>query len=140
MEKNHQERLHLGWNSNRGLAYLDGKLFLGATDGRLIALNKDSGELIWSVDTFEKNGDRAITGAPRAFKNTVIIGHGGADAQARGYVSAYDANTGEFKWRFYLVQEIPQKASRMRPWKWLPKPGMATGGIEAAAAEPSGMP
>ena len=102
-------KIALGWNSNRGLAYLDGKLFLGATDGRLIALNKDSGELIWSVDTFEKNGDRAITGAPRAFKNTVIIGHGGADAQARGYVSAYDANTGEFKWRFYLVPGDPAK-------------------------------
>ena len=102
-------KIALGWNSNRGLAYLDGKLFLGATDGRLIALSKDSGELIWSVDTFEKNGDRAITGAPRAFKNTVIIGHGGADAQARGYVSAYDANTGEFKWRFYLVPGDPAK-------------------------------
>ena len=102
-------KIALGWNSNRGLAYLDGKLFLGATDGRLIALNKDSGELIWSVDTFEKNGDRAITGAPRAFKDSVIIGHGGADAQARGYVSAYDANTGEFKWRFYLVPGDPAK-------------------------------
>ena len=41
---------------------------------------------------------------------------------------------------FIWFQEIPQKASKMRPWKWLPKPGMATGGIEAAAAEPSGMP
>ena len=132
-------KIALGWNSNRGLAYLDGKLFLGATDGRLIALNKDSGKLIWSVDTFEKNGDRAITGAPRAFKDTVIIGHGGADAQARGYVSAYDANTGEFKWRFYLVPGNPSKGFE-NAWKWLPKRGMATGGTEAAAAEQSGMP
>ena len=105
--KNSPRMIALGWNSNRGLAYLDGRLFLGATDGRLIAIDSTNGQEIWSVNTFEKVGNRSITAAPRAFNNTVIIGHGGADAQARGYVTAYDAQTGEQKWRFYTVPGNP---------------------------------
>lgn len=105
--KHSPRMIAIGWNSNRGVAYLDGKLYLGATDGRLIAIDSATGKEIWSVNTFEKVGNRAITGAPRAFKDTVIIGHGGADAQARGYVTAYDAETGEQKWRFYTVPGNP---------------------------------
>ncbi len=97
----------LGWNVNRGLAYLDGKLFIGATDGRLIAIDSVHGKQLWSTKTFEPTESKAITGAPRAFNNMVVIGHGGAEYGTRGYVSAYDADSGEQLWRFYTVPGNP---------------------------------
>ncbi len=105
--KHGPRQITLGWNTNRGLAHLDGTLYLGSTDGRLIAIDRDTGKEIWAVRTFPEGDNRAITGAPRAFKDLVVIGHGGADSNARGYVTAYDAKTGEQRWRFYLVPGNP---------------------------------
>ncbi|MCB2015704.1 MAG: PQQ-dependent dehydrogenase, methanol/ethanol family [Sphingobium sp.] len=93
---------------NRGLAYENGKLFLGSFDGRLIAINARTGKELWQTSTLDRPGSRiTITGAPRVFKGKVVIGQGGADWGARGYVSAYDANTGEMLWRFYTVPGKP---------------------------------
>ena len=92
---------------NRGLAYSDGKLFLGTLDGRLIALDKDSGEPLWSTMTVDPEQDYTITGAPRTAKGLVFIGNGGAEYGVRGYVSAYDEQTGDLKWRFYTVPGKP---------------------------------
>ncbi len=80
---------------NRGVAAYDGKLFLGALDGRLIALNAATGKPVWTTQTFDKNQPYTITGAPRVVKGKVIIGNGGAELGVRGYVTAYDAETGE---------------------------------------------
>lgn len=96
-----------GWNTNRGVAYLNGKVFVGATDGRLIALDAKTGEEVWSKRTFPITARKSITGAPRAFKNMVIIGHGGAEYGTRGYMTAYHAETGEKMWRFYTVPGNP---------------------------------
>lgn len=90
---------------NRGVAIWGDKVFLGALDGRLIALSKETGKEIWSVQTTDTSKPYTITGAPRVVKGKVIIGNGGAEFGVRGYFSAYDANTGEMLWRFYTVPE-----------------------------------
>ena len=98
------------WDMNRGLAYLDGKIFVGTADGRLIALDANTGSELWSARTLDPDTPRYITGAPRAFNNLVVIGHGGADVgPVRGYVTAYDATTGEQRWRFHTVPGNPEE-------------------------------
>ena len=88
---------------NRGVAVADGRLFVGTFDGRLVALNKDDGRVLWSVNTIDRDKPYTITGAPRVAGNKVVIGNGGADYMVRGYFSAYDVETGEMSWRFYSV-------------------------------------
>lgn len=95
---------------NRGVALWKGKVFVGAWDGRLIALDAETGEVAWEKDTFEgKKGSYTITGAPRVYKGKVIIGNGGAEYGVRGYITAYDADTGAQKWRWYTVPGDPSK-------------------------------
>ncbi|MCB1646807.1 MAG: PQQ-dependent dehydrogenase, methanol/ethanol family [Pseudomonadales bacterium] len=92
---------------NRGLAAWGDKLYLGALDGRLIALNMKDGSEAWSVQTTDTSKPYTITGAPRVVKGKVVIGNGGAEFGVRGYFSAYDAETGEMAWRFYTVPDAP---------------------------------
>ncbi|QIB66832.1 PQQ-dependent dehydrogenase, methanol/ethanol family [Kineobactrum salinum] len=92
---------------NRGVAVSEGRVFLGALDGRLIALNAKTGKLLWSVDTIDPDKAYTITGAPRVFDDKVIIGNGGAEYGVRGYVTAYNASTGREVWRFYTVPGAP---------------------------------
>ncbi len=97
---------------NRGVAVYRGKVYVGALDGRLIALDAATGKVVWSVATTDPKASYTITGAPRVVKGKVIIGNGGADIyQVRGYVSAYDAETGKLAWRFYTVPGDPAKGS-----------------------------
>ncbi|MGE4324076.1 MAG: PQQ-binding-like beta-propeller repeat protein, partial [Sphingobium sp.] len=101
------EDLRQGWGT-RGLAYWNGKIYVGTPDGRLIALDAKNGTVVWSRKTIGDNDGRYITGAPRIFDGKVIIGHGGADsANVRGYVTTYDAETGRQLWRFFLVPGNP---------------------------------
>lgn len=88
---------------NRGAALWDGKVYVGTIDGRLIALDEKSGKVVWSAQTTDPGKQATITGAPRAVKGKILIGQGGADLGARGYVSAYDAETGALSWRFYMT-------------------------------------
>lgn len=88
---------------NRGVAAWKGRLYFGTLDGRLIALNAETGTPEWSVQTTDNSKPYTITGAPRVVKDKVIIGNGGAEFGVRGYVTAYDAATGAQKWRFYTV-------------------------------------
>ncbi|MCP3984491.1 MAG: PQQ-dependent dehydrogenase, methanol/ethanol family [bacterium] len=88
---------------NRGVAVSKGRVYLGTLDGRLIALSAENGTPIWEVRTAPLDQPYTITGAPRIVKGRVVIGNGGADFGVRGYVSAYDAMTGELAWRFYTV-------------------------------------
>jgi len=92
---------------NRGVAYADGRIFLGSYDGRLVALDADSGEVAWDVQTTDRDQSYTITGAPRVVKDKIVIGNGGAELGVRGYVSAYDQATGELAWRFYTVPGNP---------------------------------
>lgn len=102
------DKLQKAWGI-RGIAYAEGKIITGTQDGRLIAIDAVSGTEIWTVQTTEgPNDGRYITGAPRIFRDMVIIGHGGADSgNVRGYVTAYDVRTGKQRWRFYTVPGNP---------------------------------
>ncbi len=88
---------------NRGVAIWNGKVFVGALDGRLIALDAGTGKEIWSVQTTDTAWPYTITGAPRVVKGKVLIGNGGAELGVRGYVSAYNADDGKLAWRFYIT-------------------------------------
>jgi PQQ-dependent dehydrogenase (methanol/ethanol family) len=88
---------------NRGVAFFDGRVYVGTIDGRLIALDAESGAVVWDTLTVDPEQAYTITGAPRIVKGLVVIGNGGADLGVRGYFSAYDAQTGQMRWRFYTV-------------------------------------
>ncbi|MEO1653229.1 MAG: PQQ-dependent dehydrogenase, methanol/ethanol family, partial [Bacteroidota bacterium] len=94
---------------NRGVALYKGKVFVASLDGRLIALDAASGQKQWEKLTLDNTKNYTITGAPRVFKGNVIIGNGGAEYGVRGYITAYDAETGEQKWRWYSVPGDPAK-------------------------------
>ncbi len=92
---------------NRGLAVWNGKLYLGTLDGRLIALDAVTGKPVWEKNTIDREKPYTITGAPRVVKGKVIIGNGGAELGVRGYITAYDAETGDQLWRFFTVPGNP---------------------------------
>lgn len=93
---------------NRGVAVYRGRVYVGTLDGRLVAIDAGTGEKVWEVDTLIDRGRfYSITGAPRVAKGKVFIGNGGAEFGVRGYVSAYDADTGALAWRFFTVPGDP---------------------------------
>jgi quinohemoprotein ethanol dehydrogenase len=94
---------------NRGVAVWNGKVYVGALDGRLIAINASTGQEAWSVQTTDTEWPYTITGAPRIAKGKVFIGNGGAELGVRGFVSAYDAETGALSWRFYTTPNPEDK-------------------------------
>jgi quinohemoprotein ethanol dehydrogenase len=110
---------------SRGLAVYEGRVHVGTLDGRLLALDAATGEKIWEVDTvIDRERDYSITGAPRAAAGKVYIGNGGAEFGVRGYVTAYDAATGEQVWRFFTVPgdpsqpfEHPEMEMAAKTWK-----------------------
>lgn len=110
---------------NRGVAISGGKVFLAAFDGRLIALDARNGKKIWESDASDGSGRTlALTGAPIVVKDKVIIGSGGAEFNARGFVSAFSAADGELLWRWYTVpgdpskpQETPALDMAVKTWK-----------------------
>jgi quinohemoprotein ethanol dehydrogenase len=94
---------------NRGVAVWQGKVFVGTIDGRLIALDASDGKKLWDVMTIDQTKPYTITGAPRVVKGKVLIGNGGGEFGVRGYVSAYEVDTGKMAWRFYTVPGDPAK-------------------------------
>ncbi len=89
--------------TNRGVAVLDSTVFVGAPDARLIALDARSGAVRWIVQVGDNALGYAITGAPLAFGGVVVVGVSGAEAGIRGFLDAYDARTGERRWRFHTI-------------------------------------
>ncbi len=102
------DTLRVLWGSSRGVAYWNGKIFVTAGDGRLIAVDAATGKEQWSAMTVEPGSYYYVTGAPRAFNGKVVIGNGGTEmGPTRGYVTAYDTETGQQLWRFWVVPGNP---------------------------------
>jgi quinohemoprotein ethanol dehydrogenase len=104
---------------NRGVALWEGKVYVGTIDGRLVALNANDGSVAWEKVTVDQSRPYTITGAPRVVKGKVIIGNGGAELGVRGYVTAYDAKTGDQVWRFYTApnpMKQPDNAASDKIW------------------------
>jgi quinohemoprotein ethanol dehydrogenase len=124
---------------NRGVAVWKGKVYVASVDGRLHALNAATGKKIWEADTITDHKlPYSSTGAPQIAGNAVVIGNSGADmghTAVRGYVAAYDLDTGAFKWRFYTVPpavgqpyENPELAQADKTWDPHRKPEFNGGG------------
>ncbi len=94
---------------NRGVALYEGKVYVGTLDGRLVALRASTGEVLWEKWTVDSTQAYTLTGAPRIVEGMVLIGNSGAEFGVRGYISAYDATSGELAWRFYTVPGNPQE-------------------------------
>ena len=111
---------------SRGAAVYRGKVFVGAFDGRLIALDAATGKEVWTEVTFDPESMHAISGAPRVGHGLVFIGNSGGEFGGRGFISAYDADTGKLAWRFYTVPGDPAKPD-----------GVASDAALAAKAQPT---
>jgi quinohemoprotein ethanol dehydrogenase len=104
---------------NRGVAVWKGKVYVATIAGQLIALDAATGKPVWTVQATDPAKPYTITGAPRVVKGLVLIGEGGAEYGVRGYLSAYDAESGKMIWRFYTTCSPARRpapgAARCRP-------------------------
>jgi quinohemoprotein ethanol dehydrogenase len=105
---------------NRGLAVWKGRVYVASIDGYLHAIDSRTGKRIWRVDTLPDRGAHAfhyfVTGAPLLAGDSIVIGNGGSDFKGgRGSVSAYDLQSGAFKWRFYTVPRDPHFGKQDQP-------------------------
>jgi quinohemoprotein ethanol dehydrogenase len=97
------------YGANRGMAYWSGKLYVCTRDGRMIALDAKTGNVVWSTVFLPPGTNSTSTGAPRALDGTIVIGTSGGEFGGRGSVTAVDAETGEIAWRFFTVPGDPSK-------------------------------
>jgi quinohemoprotein ethanol dehydrogenase len=94
---------------NRGLALYNNKVYLPVNDGRLVALDANTGQPVWEARVSYAQNEQTLTMAPRIAKGKVIVGPAGGDRPTRGFVSAYDAETGREIWKFYTVPGDPSR-------------------------------
>ncbi len=96
--------------SNRGVAVWEGKVYVAALDAQLYALDAADGHIVWKTDTVIDHGrSYSSTGAPYVAGRHIVIGQSGAEYDTRGYISAYDLETGKLGWRFFVVPGDPKK-------------------------------
>jgi alcohol dehydrogenase (cytochrome c) len=100
---------------NRGFAILGDKLYMGTLDAHLVALDRRTGNVIWDTPVEEPKNGYSITLAPLVMKNKVIVGVAGGDYATRGFIDAYEAETGVRAWRFYTVPGIGERGSDSWP-------------------------
>jgi quinohemoprotein ethanol dehydrogenase len=104
---------------NRGLVAFAGRLYVGALDGWLHAVDARTGQPVWKVDTLIGRSEHkpyTLTGAPLLAGDLIVVGNAGADfSGVRGYVSAYDLKTGAFRWRFFTVPRNPAEGPQDQP-------------------------
>ncbi len=105
-------RLCCGRN-NRGVAILGETVFMSTNDAYLVAIDARNGSLKWSVKTAEYKEGYSISAAPLIVKDLVVTGIAGGEYGIRGFVDAYDAESGDLKWRFYTIPgpEHPDNSS-----------------------------
>jgi len=88
---------------NRGVAYANGKVFVGRLDARLVALDANTGKELWNVAVADYKKGHAITSPPLVYKNLVVTGIAGGEYGIRGFIEAYDQNTGKSVWKTYTI-------------------------------------
>lgn len=123
---------------NRGVAAWNGKIYVGTLDARLIALDAKTGKVVWTAATADPSSSYSISGAPRVAKGKVLIGNAGGEFGARGYVSAYDAETGKLVWRFYTTPNPENKPDGAASDKVLMEKAFATWGPNGAWKQSGG--
>jgi quinohemoprotein ethanol dehydrogenase len=94
---------------NRGIAMYNGKIIAPVNDGRLIGIDAESGKPVWEARVAYPQQNYTVTMAPRIAKGKVIVGVAGAEYPVRGYIAAFNADTGQFAWKFYTVPGDPSK-------------------------------
>ncbi len=94
---------------NRGLALYNNKIYIAVNDGRLQALDAETGKPVWETRVAYPQNEQTLTIAPRIAKGKVIVGPAGGDRPTRGFFAAYDAETGREVWKFYTVPGDPAK-------------------------------
>jgi len=94
---------------HRGLALYQGKIIAPIIDGRLQALDAETGKPIWEARVAYPQDNYTVTMAPRIAKGKVVVGVSGAEYPVRGFFSAFDANTGALAWKFYTIPGDPSK-------------------------------
>jgi alcohol dehydrogenase (cytochrome c) len=89
--------------ANRGLAILGNKLYMGSLDGVLVAINATNGNVIWQTPVANPSDGFTLTGAPLIVSRSVVVGVAGGDFGIRGFLAAYDAETGQQQWKFNTI-------------------------------------
>ncbi len=107
--------------SNRGVAYWNGKVIWGTLDGRLVAVDAKKGTKVWESQTTDPQLALSITGAPRIGNGLVFIGQAGAEFHQRGYMSAWDAETGKKLWHWWVVPGNPANGFEQPELEWAAK-------------------
>ncbi len=119
---------------NRGVAVWRGKVYVGTLDGYMVCLNASDGKEIWRKDSFtDRTKAYTITSPPQVAGNIVMIGNSGGEYGVRGYITAYDLNTGDQQWRFFIVPGDPKnpfehEEMKMASATWDPNSSWETGG------------
>jgi alcohol dehydrogenase (cytochrome c) len=118
---------------NKGLAVLDDSVFFGSLDGYLVALNANTGKIMWQVRVVRPSDGFSLTGAPLIVDHFVVIGVSGGEFGIRGFLAAYDAKTGQQKWRFDTIpgpKEIGHETWQNEAWKAGGGPTWVTGSYD----------
>ena len=120
--------------ANRGVAIVGDKLYMATLDARLIAFERTTGKVIWNIVMDDYKTGYSATGAPLVIKDMVIIGSGGGEFAARGFIDAYDVDTGQRRWRRYTVPTAGEPGVETwagESWKTGGAPAWATGTYDA---------
>jgi len=131
---------------NRGVAILGDKVFFGTLDAHVIALDAKTGAVRWDVEAADHRMGYSFTVSPLAVKNLIIIGVSGGEYGIRGFIDAYDAETGQRKWRFYTVPgpgEAGHDSWKGESWKVGGAPAWNTGTYDPTTNQifwPTGNP
>ena len=120
----------------RGAAYLDGMLYRGSLDGRVLAYDFKTGKRVWATTIADASRGEFVSAAPIAWNGLVFIGNAGGDAKGgKGHMFALDAKTGKVVWEFFLVPKVegdmargPEGASPLDTSTWNNAPGIPISG------------
>ena len=91
--------------NNKGVAISEGKLFMGTLDAKLVALDAKTGKMLWETQIADPELGYSETMAPTVADGKVLIGTNGGEYGVRGFVKAYDANSGKLAWTFHTIPE-----------------------------------